>query len=203
MKQANRQWYEKLSHVLISSGYVQSQADHSLFIKAISTVPFTAILIYVDDMVLMGNDPAEIARVKQQLDALFKIKDLGSLKFFLGLEIARTSRGNFVCQQKYILELIAFAGLLGCKPAISPMAHTIKLVKDDGKPLADASAYQRLVGQLLYLTNTRPDIYYNVSHLSQFLSNPMEIHYQAALHVLRYLKGSPSHGLFFPVNSKL
>ena len=83
------------------------------------------------------------------------------------------------------------------------MAPTVKLSKDDGQPLTDASVYRRLVGQLLYLTNTRPDISYAVSHLSQFLSKPMESHYQAALRVLRYLKGSPGHGLFFPMSSKL
>ena len=75
------------------------------------------------------------------------------MKFFLGLGIARSSCGIFLCKRKYILELIESVGLLGCKPT-TPMVHTVKLLKDDGKPLTDANAYRHLVGQLLYLANT-------------------------------------------------
>ena len=198
LKQASRQWYEKLSQVLISLGYKQSQADHSLFTKASSPSSFTALLIYVDDMILTGNDTSEISNVKQTLDNLFRIKDLGALKFFLGLEVARSSKGISLCQRKYALEILQDAGLLACKPALTPMVHSAKLVKDDGVPFEDIAAYRRLVGQLLYLTNTRPDICFAVTHLSQFLSKPMKSHHQAALRILRYLKGSPGRGLFFP-----
>ena len=85
LRQASRQWYEKLSTVLIASSYTQSQSDFSLFTKQSATGAFTAILIYIDDMILTGNDTQEIASVKSQLDYLFKIKDLGKLKIFLGL----------------------------------------------------------------------------------------------------------------------
>ena len=154
-------------------------------------------------MILAGNDSIEIAAVKHQLDSLFKIKDLGQLKFFLGLEVARSSRGITLCQCKYTLELLESAGLLACKPAVTPMNPSVKLSKDDGNPFPDVAAYRRLVGQLLYLTNTRPDIYFTVTFLSQFMSHPMHSHYQAALQVLRYLKGSPGLGLFFLCNFEL
>ena len=154
-------------------------------------------------MILCGNDPAEISCVKLKLDDLFKIKDLGPLKIFLGLEVAHCSKGISLCQRKYTLELLESAGLLACKPAATPMVHSQKLVRDDGDPLDDVGAYRRLIGQLLYLTNSRPNICYAVTHLSQFLSKPMKSHYQAALHVLKYLKGSPGRGLFFSSESDI
>ena len=197
LRQASRQWYEKLSTVLIDLGYQQSQADFSLFIKYKSATSFTALLIYVNDMILAGNDAQEIAAVKRTLDELFKIKDLGPLKFFPGLEVARSSKGISLCQWKYTLELIQQAGPLACKPASTPMDHSLKLQLDDGSPLLDAASYRRLVGQLLYLTTTRPDISFTISHLSQFLHKHMVSHYQAAIRILRYLKGSPGKGLFF------
>jgi len=96
-RQASRQWYEKLSTVLIASGYTQSQYDFSLFTKQSATGTFTIILVYVDDMILTGNNVQEIALVKSQLDHLFKIKDLSQLKFFLRLEQGRVfslTKGN-------------------------------------------------------------------------------------------------------------
>ena len=203
LRQASRQWYEKLSQVLIASGFHQSQADFSLFTKKKPDGSFTALLIYVDDMLLTGNDQSEIDAVKQTLDRLFKIKDLGQLKFFLGLEVARSSSGISLCQRKYTLELLQDAGLLGCKPLSTPMDPNIRFQKDDGAPFSDPAAYRRLVGQLLYLTTTRPDISYAMTTLSQFLHAPMVSHYRAALRVLRYLKNAPGLGLFFPSDSAL
>lgn len=163
--------------MLLSLGYKQSQADHSLFVKLVSPNSFTALLIYVDDMILSGNDPTEISYVKRKLDELFKIKDLGFLKFYLGLEVARSSKGISLCQRKYTLELLEDASLLACKPASTPMTTTVKLVKDDGHQHEDVASYRRLVGQPLYLTNTRSDICFDVTYLSQFLSNPMHSHH--------------------------
>ena len=113
--------------VLIDSGYHQSQADFSLFTKHTSANSFTTLLIYVDDMILAGNDAHKIAAVKRTLDELFKIKDLGPLKFFLGLEVARSSKGISLCQRKYTLELLQQASLLACKPASTPMDHSLRL----------------------------------------------------------------------------
>ena len=153
LKQASRQWFSKLSTALLSCHYTQSPSDHSLFIKSAGS-SFTALLVYVDDVILTGNDLNEIAHIKQFLDNRFKIKDLGNLKFFLGLEVARSNSGISLCQRKYALELVADAGLLGCKPATTPMDCTLKLSNTTGSPLADATSYRRLI----YLTTTRPEL---------------------------------------------
>ncbi|XP_061369785.1 uncharacterized mitochondrial protein AtMg00810-like [Gastrolobium bilobum] len=137
------------------------------------------------------------------LDQQFKIKDLGTLHFFLGLEVTRSQKDIVLNQRKYALELVSDAGLLAVKPMSSPMDSSIRLAHDQGSPLADAASYRRLIGRLLYLTTTHHDISFAVHHLSQFGSKPIDIHLSAAHRVLHYLKGSLGHGLFFPSSSNL
>jgi len=202
LKQASRQWYFKLSTTLISFGYIQSLADYSLFVK-VSDASFTALLVYVDDIVLTGNCISEIQSVKTFLDKQFCIKDLGQLRFFLGFEIDRSKSGILLNQRKYTLELLEDAGTLGSKLAATPFDPSTKLEATNGTPFTYASSYRRLIGRLLYVTNTRPDISYSVQHLSQFVSNPTVLHYQAAQRILKYLKSSPAKGLFFSASSEL
>jgi len=196
LKQASRRWYEKLHLLLLSCGYQQAQADHSLFIKN-HGIDFTALIIYVDDIVLAGNCLHEIDTVKQILNSNFHIKDLGNLKYFLGLEVNVSDTGISICQQKYCLELLSDSGMLACKPSTTPMDCLLRLHKDSSAPLSDPLSYRRLIGRLLYLTSTRPDITFPVQQLSQFMSNPTQTHFQAAMRVLKYLKGNPSKGLLF------
>ncbi|WVZ16876.1 hypothetical protein V8G54_009858 [Vigna mungo] len=196
LKQAGRQWYDKLSTFLLSNNYIRSNADHSLFLKH-DTCHTTTIFIYVDDIVLSGNNAIEIQHITTSLDNLFHIKNLGDLTYFLGLEVARNSSGIHLSQRKYILDLLTEAGMLNCAPMPTPMAHSSQL-SSQGDLLndEDASSYRRLIGRLIYLTNTRPDITFFVNNLSQFVSAPTALHQQAANRILRYLKGSPDNGIF-------
>jgi hypothetical protein len=164
---------------------------------------FTALLVYVDDIILAGNDLIEFKRIKNILDSSFKIKDLGVLKYFLGLEIAHSKLGITISQRKYCLDLLKDSGLLGSKPAITPLDPSAKLHQDEGKLYEDISSYRRLIGKLLYLTNTRPDISFATQQLSQFLQKPTVSHYKAACRVVRYLKMNPGRGLFFPRDSDI
>jgi hypothetical protein len=202
LKQASRKWYEKLTSLLIQEGYKQSSSDYSLFTLQ-SDAHFTALLVYVDDIILAGTSLSEFARIKGILDSQFKIKDLGSLKYFLGLEVAQSKEGITISQRKYCLDLLKDSGFLGSKPAATPLDPAVKLHNDSGKPYEDISSYRRLIGRLLYLTNTRPNISFAVQQLSQFLHKPIFAHYNAACRVIRYLKHNPGRGLLFPRHSEL
>ena len=140
--------------------------------------------------------------LKVLLDQQFKLMDLGDLKF-LGLEVARTADGINLCQRKYTLEVLSDASMTGCMPARIPMDQNLKLSKYEGKELKDTSSYRRLVGRLLYLIITRPNITFAVHRLSQFMAHPREPHLHAANKVLQYLKGTPRQGLFFLSKSDL
>ena len=159
LKQASRQWNAKLTSGLTSSSFIQPKADYSLFIKH-STTGFTTILVYVDDLVLAGNDLHETTTIKTLLDTRFKIKDLGNLKYFLGMKVARSAHGITLYQQKYTLDLLQDYSMLGAKLVSTPMDYTLKLSTNSRSPLLDSSVYRRLVGKLFYLGNTIPHIAY-------------------------------------------
>ena len=201
LKQANRQWFSKLSTTIINHGFTQS-SDYSMFTRVHNDV-IIVILVYVDDILVASNNLEAISKFKQFLHDQFKLKDLGPLKYSLGLKVARSSTGISVCQRKYVLELLAEVGQLAAKPIKSPMEQHTKLPNYHGDLLIDPSQYRRLVGKLLYLTLTRSDIAYSVHQLSQFLAQPRQPHLQVANRILKYLKGIPGQGLFFSTNSDL
>ncbi|XP_072080868.1 uncharacterized protein [Arachis hypogaea] len=202
LKQASRQWHTKLATILIGLGYHQSKHDDCLFTKD-SSNSFTALLVYVDDLVLAGNCMVEIQAVKDHLHKLFQIKDIGELKYFLGIEFARNREGIAMYQRKYCLELLEDYGMLATKSATTPMDYSRQLSKSTGTRLKTNTEYRRLIGRLLYLANTRPEISYAVGKLSQFLECPTDKHFEAGLRVLRYLKSSLAQGLFFSTKSDL
>ncbi|KAL1342260.1 hypothetical protein AAHE18_09G145200 [Arachis hypogaea] len=123
------------------------------------------------------------------------MKDLGRLKYFLGVEVARSSKEIFRCQRKYTLDIITEAGLLAAKPAATLCEENHRLASAAGPVLSDPSMYRRLVGRLIYLSFTRPDLAYSAHVFSQFMQNPRTEHWHAALRVVRYLKGHPGQGI--------
>ncbi|XP_019059629.1 PREDICTED: uncharacterized protein LOC109117260 [Tarenaya hassleriana] len=131
------------------------------------------------------------------------MKDLGMLKYFLGLEIARSPLGIFLCQRKYVLDILADTGLIGATPASFPLEQNHRLAVSTSDLLDDPEPYRRLVGRLLYLLATRPDITYAVHVLSQFMQQPRLDHWQAALRVVRYLKRNPGQGILLRSDSDL
>lgn len=151
----------------------------------------------------MGNDPSAINTIKKFLHDQFRIKDLGNLKYFLGVEVARSNQGIYISQWKYTLDILDDTWMLGSRPVEFPMEQNLKLTPSTGELLKDPSLYRRLVGRLIYLMITRPNITYCVHVLSQFMQQPRRPHLDAALRVLRYLKGTPGLSLLFPAKSSL
>ncbi|KAL9233094.1 hypothetical protein vseg_008132 [Gypsophila vaccaria] len=202
LRQAPRCWYAKLASALIAYGFEMSISDNSLFTYRKNSVELH-ILVYVDDLVIAGNQSAAISDFKSYLSKNFFMKDLGKLKYFLGIEVARNSTGMFLCQRKYTLDLLSETGLLGCKPVSVPMEEKHNLALASDTPLTDGSKYRRLVGKLIYLTLTRPELSYSVHILTQFMQHPTLSQWEAALRVVRYLKGSPGQGIMFKTNGAM
>jgi len=156
-----------------------------------------------NDIFLTGNNLQEMECLKKFLLKRFRIKDLGDLKYFLGIEFSRSKKGIFMSQRKYALDILQDSGLLAARPDKFPMEQNLKLTPTDGKLLDDPSKYRRLVGRLIYLTVTRPDIVYPVQTLSEFIHQPRKTHWDAVIRVLKYIKGTPSQGLLFSATNNL
>ena len=196
LKQAPRAWYGKIAEFLTQSGYSVTPADSSLFVKA-NGGRLAIVLVYVDDLIITGDDEAEILRTKENLSVRFQMKELGQLKHFLGLEVDRTQEGIFLCQQNYSKDLLKKFGMLECKPISTPMEPNGKLCAHEGKDLEDALMYRQLVGSLIYLTLTRPDISYAVGVMSRYMQNPKKSHLEAVRRILRYVKSTANYGILY------
>jgi Reverse transcriptase (RNA-dependent DNA polymerase) len=159
------------------------------------------VLVYVDDIIITENNDIQIANVKTLLKKKFDIKDLEKLKYFLGIEIAHSNKDLFLSQRKYTLDLLKKTKKLGTKPYSTPMDCNTRLNSEDEESLADIGQYQRLIGELIYLTVTRPDISFAVSRVSQSMHAPRTGHLDVVNRILGYLKGSPGQGVWMRKNN--
>ncbi|KAK1683403.1 hypothetical protein QYE76_044251 [Lolium multiflorum] len=170
LKQAPRAWFERFASVVTAAGFSPSLHDPALFVHT-SPRGRTLLLLYVDDMIITGDDPEYIAFVKARLRDQFLMTDLGPLRYFLGIEVSSTSDGFSISQEKYIQDLLARAALGDERTVDTPMELNVKLRPTDGDPLPDPTRYRHLVGSLVYLAVTRPDISYPVHILNGDIGN--------------------------------
>jgi uncharacterized protein (DUF2164 family) len=198
LKQSSRAWFDRFFMVMKKLDYQQNNADHIMFIRK-KEEKICILVVYVDDIVLTNNDPTEMKRIKASLAIEFEMKDLGELRYFLGIEAARSKKGVVLSQQKYVLDLLNDTGMLGCRPASTPIDPNHKLIGGIGDQV-DRGQYQRLVGRLLYLTHTRPDIAYAVSVVSRYMHDLRVPHQEVVYQILRYLKNCPGKGVLFSKN---
>ncbi|WVZ93020.1 hypothetical protein U9M48_039043 [Paspalum notatum var. saurae] len=187
LKQAPRVWFQRFASVVIAVGFSASVHDPALFVHT-SSRGRTLLLLYVDDMIITGDDPQFIAFVKARLSELFLMSDLGPFRYFLGIEVSSTHEGFYLSQEKYIQGLLDRASITDHKTE-TPMELNLHLSATDGS--------------FVYLGVTRPDISYSVYILSQFVSASTQLHYSHLLRVLRYLRGTISRRLFFPRSRSL
>ncbi|KAM1494901.1 hypothetical protein ACFXTO_029686 [Malus domestica] len=205
LKQSPRAWFGRFTSSMKKFGYIQSHSDHTLFLKR-QNGKLTALIIYVDDMIVTGDDQKEIQHLQKYLATEFEMKELGELgelKYFLGIEVARSKHGIFLSQRKYVLDLLAETGMLDCKPVDTPIEQNHRLGLFPDQFPTHKERYQRLVGRLIYLSHTRPDIAYAISVVSQFMHSPSKAHMDAVTRILRYLKMAHGRGLFFSKNDHL
>lgn len=169
-------------------------SDYSLFTLEKDEI-WLHILVYVDDLIIMGSCEKATQAFKDYLSSCFHMKDLGPLKYFLGIEVARNDKGFYLCQRKYALDIITETGMLATKLVKFSLEHIQKLALSKSHVLNDPTRYRRLLGRLIYLVVTRPDLAYFVHHLAQFMQEPRLDHWNAALRVVRYLKADPRQGI--------
>ena len=197
LRQSPHQWYGTIDANLLKGGLTRVNADSNVY--HLQTKIATIILIlYVDDICITGSDQQGIIRLKQYLQSTYTMIDLGLLSKFLGVQFCQTSSGILMHQTAYKMQLFTEYGMLSTISTYVPMSNSLKLAKETDTPPIDAITYQRLIGELNYLTKTCWDIEFVVSLLSRFMHHPQEQHYQTALAVLQYLHPYPSLGLWYP-----
>jgi len=193
LKQAPRAWYGLIDSFLKSLGFTKSKAYSNLYFKVMNDEPMI-LFLYVDDLFLTGEEKL-IIECKKRLTSEFEMKDLGLMHYFLGLEVWQSLERIFLNQGKYAVKILKRFDMLEYKPMNTPMETKLKLLVDTSSELIDVALYRRIIGSLMYLTNTRLDICFSVNTLSQFLVEPIHVHLVAAKHVMRYLKGALDCGV--------
>ena len=202
LKQAPRAWLAKSSSTISQHGFSGSSFDTALFMRR-SGHGITILLLYVNDMIITGDDMQGIQDLKHFLSCQFEMKDLGPLNYFLGQEVSSSADGYYLTQAKYTSDLISRAGITDSKIVDTPIEYNCRLNSHDGESLSDATLYRQLVGSLIYLNVTRPDISYAIHVVSQFMAAPESPHYAVVLRIFRYLKGTIFNGLHFSSHSSL
>ncbi|XP_058217151.1 uncharacterized mitochondrial protein AtMg00810-like [Rhododendron vialii] len=184
-----------VSNAFLHGGFNNSTADTSLFVHT-STSDITLVLVYVDDILITGNNDVFISKLIDLLSIRFVMKDLGQLSYFLGIEIHRHGKNLILCQSKYASDLLVKAGMQDCKPSLSPTSAK-PLLLDPDLPFPDQSWFRTIVGSLQYLTLTRPEISFSVNLACQHMHAPKQSHFVAVKQILRYIKGSLYQGLYY------
>ncbi|KAF5759181.1 putative RNA-directed DNA polymerase [Helianthus annuus] len=201
LKQAPRAWYSRIDEYFRSHGFKKCVHEHTLFTK-ITSQSRVIVCLYVDDIILASESLTLIEQLKESMQSEFEMTDLGTLHYFLGMEIKNDNGNIMLTQQKYAKNLLAKFKMENCREALTPMEYGLKLSKEDHEDEVDQNVYRMLVGSLMYLTNTRPDIMFAVNKVSQFMQRPKRSHWEASKRILRYIKGTINHGILYSKGSK-
>ena len=197
LKQAPRAWYAILDSYLQLQGFKRGSVDNNLSYKIINDI-MIIIEVYVDDIIFGSDDEKmskEFAKLMQQE---FEMSLLGELNYFLGLQIIQSNKGIFIHQTKYVKDILRKFHFEDCKPVSTPMTVGCKLTKEDESKNVDKKSYRSMIGSLLYVTASKPDIKQAIGMVARFQSAPKESHVQSVKRIFRYLKGTINFGLWYP-----
>jgi hypothetical protein len=193
LKQAPRAWYSRIDTYLLQMGFEKSDVDPNLYfiIRGEDTL---ILILYVDDLFITGAEDL-IAECKLGLASEFEMSDIGLMHYFLGMEVWQEEGHIFLGQGKYAADILSRFQMEDCRPMSTPMITNWKKLSASDSQLVDATVYRQLIGSLMYLVNTRPDICFAVNTLSQYMVEPRSVHMVGAKHVLRYVAGTVDYGL--------
>jgi hypothetical protein len=202
LKQAPRAWFSRIEAHFIGEGFQRCESEQTLFTRRTQEGRIIIVSIYVDDLIFTGNDEVMLSDFKNSMLREFDMTDLGKMRFFLGIEVLQKSDGIYICQRKYALEVLRRFGMMESNSVGSPIVPGFKISRNEDGNTVDETYYKQLVGSLMYLTATRPDMMFVICLISRYMTRPMEIHLQAAKRALRYLKGTVNYGIHYKRGEK-
>ncbi|KAK0588363.1 hypothetical protein LWI29_000056 [Acer saccharum] len=196
LKQASRAWYERLTQFLVDNNYTRGSVDKTLFIKRDNDELFIA-QIYVDDIVFGSTNNTKVQQFVDVMSLEFEMSLVGELSYFLGLQIRQMHDGIFITQAKYAKNLVKKFGLEKAKHCDTPMSTTLKLSKDASGKSVEQTLYRGMIGSLLYLTASRPDISFSVGVCARYQADPKESHLSSVKRIIRYVNGTSNYGIWY------
>jgi hypothetical protein len=196
LKQSPRAWYERINTELQNLGMTRNNYDSNMYYIR-KNGEFLILMVYVDDLFITGSCDKLILSVKEFLHNTFSMTDLGIIRRYLGVSFEHLSQGIFIHQRDYTRSILQDFGMLECRPAKVPMPEGSVIITDMLSPYINSTYYCQLVGKLIFLTVSRPDIAYAVNRVSSFMSHPQQAHLDAVLHILRYLRGTMDYGILY------
>ncbi|GJZ74896.1 retrovirus-related pol polyprotein from transposon TNT 1-94 [Tanacetum coccineum] len=196
LKQAPRAWYDKLSKFLMSTGFSKGVVDPTLFTRKTGK-HILLVQIYVDDIIFATTNPKSCETFAKEMNSTFKMSMMGQMSFFLGLQVSQNPKGIFINQSKYALEILKKYGLNSSASVDTPMVDKMKLDEDRQGKLVDPTRFRVMVGSLMHLSASRPDIVFVVCMCARYQAKPTEKHLHAIKRIFRYLKGSIHMGLWY------
>ncbi|GKA16843.1 putative ribonuclease H-like domain-containing protein, partial [Tanacetum coccineum] len=200
LHQAPRAWYERLSTFLLKHGYRRGAIDKTLFIKR-DRKDIMLVQVYVDDIIFGSTKTSMVKEFEELMQKEFKMSSMGELTFFLGLQVKQSTAGIFISQDKYVKDILHKFDFRIIKPATIPIEAHKALGKDKEGEDVDVHLYRSMIGCLMYLTASRPDIMFAVCLCARFQVTPKVSHMNAVKRIFRYLKHQPKLGLWYPKDS--
>ncbi|CAM8933228.1 unnamed protein product [Rhodiola kirilowii] len=202
LKQAPRAWYERLSDFLVKHGYERGTVDKTLFLLRTKN-HLLIVQVYVDDIVFGSTCNTLVKEFQNLMESEFEMSMVGELSFFLGLQIQQEADGTQIHQQKYLKEVLLKYELNGSKTMSTPSSPADSLSKEMNSPPTDQTKYRGMIGSLLYLTTSRPDIMFSVCQCARYQADPREAHVKAVKRIMRYLNGTKDLVLWYPRDKSL
>ncbi|KAG7533536.1 Zinc finger CCHC-type superfamily [Arabidopsis thaliana x Arabidopsis arenosa] len=196
LKQAPRTWYERLAQFLLDNGFQRGSVDKTLFIFR-SDSDILIVQVYVDDIVFGSTKTELVNKFVKTMTTEFEMSMVGELNYFLGLQITQSAEGIFISQSTYAKNLIKRFDMQTSKTAHTPMSTASKLTKDEAGQAVDQKLYRAMIGSLLYLTASRPDLCYSVGLCARYQACPRVSHLNAVKRIIKYVKGTVEYGLFY------
>jgi uncharacterized membrane protein YciS (DUF1049 family) len=197
LKQASHAWYHRLDTYLQDKGFKRGTIENNLYIKTEGN-DLHIMLVYVDGIIFGSNNASLVQWFASAMQSEFEMSMIGELSFFLGLQITHKYEGIFLSQKKYLREMLKRFQMEDSKPMSTPMVTRCKLIKDDDSLDVDHSSYRSMIGSLLYIATSRPDIMHSVGMVGRHKATPKQSHLLAIKRIFRYLKGTMDYGLWYP-----